>query len=1360
MTRIHKKFKSFSIIIVLAVLLNLSSSLLCKTPQETGLKFFENYSPQDYNDHPQNWGIIQDKNGMIYIANNGCILEFDGIKWRYIEIPHHVVRSLAIDGQGTIFVGGENELGLLETDEKGKLKFKSLMDHLPEENKKFGKVYRTHATPYGIFFYTSQHLLRWYLGEFHVWQTTNEQKFDGAFYENGEYYVRKKNEGVLRIVGDELLPVPWNETFSSVKIYVIDALDDRKLLIGTRERGLFIVENQKVRRFQSKANDFLKEKMLSYGIRLTSGDIALATLYGGVVILNDQGRLKRMFDTDFGLPINKARYLYQDREGNLWIALNIGITKIEYSSPVSFYDNRLGLIDLVLSAQWHGKVFYAGTQSGLFELSPKGKFKPVKGMPNKPTWSILSADNSLLVATTYGVHQLQLNSKKLIIDGISKVLVRSKRDKNRIWVGRPKGLYSLYKKKGSNEWQLEYTFKNIKGEIKSIVEEENGNLWLGSTSNNLMNVLFPAERISSAPKVNIYGESDGLPDMAVRVFTVGNRVVFATNQGLYKFDKEKPFFMPDEILGKRFAGKKDGEYFFRMVEDNTGCVWLHSTQRNMFAVPNKNKGYTINETPFLRLPLGQANSIYPDPDGNFVWFASNEGLIRYDKRNNSDFSISYTTRIRNLKANGSLRYGGHEKEKSLATVQIRKTPEIEFDDRDILIRYAALFYGGQKATKYRYRLDGYDKDWSPWTEKTEQKFTNLSVGTYTFRVEAHNIYKVKSSEANYNFEILPPWYLTLWAKSLYIVAAFFLLFLAFKWRSRKLIREKERLESIIAERTQEIKDKNQQLETQSEKLKEMDIIKSRFFANISHEFRTPLTLLMGPLEQMIDDCPPSETAKKHKLVLMLRNAQRLLRLINQLLELSKLDSGKMKLQAVKTPVTSFIRGIADSFRFLAEQKELGLQFHSTFGEHATDDLHAYIDQRKMEDVMSNLLVNALKFTPPGGRITVTVSPIDDSIQISIHDTGPGIPADQLKHIFDRFYQAEHHHETPEKGSGIGLSLCRELIQLHHGTIEVASPKGEGTTFTIRLPMGKEHLSSSDLAMPGMISNGAGTHMDEFLEQAQEETEETAAPLPPPNGQEPGKEIILVVEDSADMREYIKVALEPHYTVVEAEDGQEGLEKARNLIPDLVVSDIMMPNMDGYELCKALKSDRQTSHIPVILLTAKASEEHIVEGLETGADDYVTKPFSMTILSARIKNLIDIRRQLQQNVNRELSLQPVKTTVSGIDREFLDELQGVLKEHMSDPEFNVEQLCKKLYMGNTTLYRKINALCGQTPTEFIRSYRLKRAAELLSSGFGSVTEVAFEVGFSSRAYFTKCFKEKFQTLPSSYATNASGSQGLF
>ncbi|UCH96850.1 MAG: response regulator, partial [Candidatus Aminicenantes bacterium] len=469
----------------------------------------------------------------------------------------------------------------------------------------------------------------------------------------------------------------------------------------------------------------------------------------------------------------------------------------------------------------------------------------------------------------------------------------------------------------------------------------------------------------------------------------------------------------------------------------------------------------------------------------------------------------------------------------------------------------------------------------------------------------------------------------------------------------------------------------------------------------------------------------------------------------------------MKLQTCQQNIIPFLKGILASFETLADQSELDLQFHS--GE---KNITLYFDPEKLEKVFANLLSNAVKFTPGGGRIEVSVTKNtaardnfpSGSVDISISDTGIGIPESQKAHIFEHFYQVDvlHSHEHRHKGSGIGLALTKELVSLHHGEIHVRDKQGpdSGTEFIVCLPMGKDHLepgeiiddseSAFEAAKPGEIPGLEMVELEKEEQDTGDEGESIECKDIEPGT--PGKNIVLVVEDSADVRTYIRDALDPLYIVEEAADGLEGIKKAREIIPDLIISDIIMPGADGYELCRVLKKDVNTSHIPVILLTAKASDENIVKGLEVGADDYIIKPFNTKILCARIKNLVELRCQLQMNLDRKMKLQPVEISVSTIDERFIEDLQTVIDKDISDPDLNVENLGKKLRMSRPTLYRKILALSGKSPTEFIKSYRLKRAAQLLESGFGSVTEVAFEVGFASRTYFTKCFKEKFHQLP--------------
>jgi signal transduction histidine kinase/DNA-binding NarL/FixJ family response regulator len=1326
-------------------------------------KYFKNYSPGDYLMQPQNWYILQDKCGIIYVANQSGLLEFDGVSWKEIKIPNLTARSIAIDDGGTIYVGGKDEIGFLAPDKKGTLTYQSLLRHLHGSKRNFGNVWKTHWTKEGIYYYTSKFLFRWDSNsrQMNVWEP--ESIFTAPCTWKEKFYIQQRTVGLMQIIGDSLVLAPGGETFTG-DISVMIPYDDEKLLLGTREKGFYLYNGMKTIPFPTGVDDYLKEKLLYHGIRLSCGDFALATRYGGLVILDPQARLKEIFDKDSGLPDNNVWYVFEDFQGNLWLALNKGISKIEYSSPFSIYDDkRSNLPGIVLSAVRHGphQEMYIGTTSGLFSLTPTGKFIPVPLMSGM-CWSLLSTGESLLAALDQGIFQVENNNPRRIIDSPAYVLTRSTQDTKRIWAGTREGLTSLYLGKNTGRWVPEYKFENINQDIRTIQEDKQGNLWIGTVTRGVLKVEFPAAGTVANPVVNHYGPGEGLPHGEVHVCFAAGHIIFATEKGVYRFDEKKNVFIPDPIFGKEFA---DGSRsVFRIAEDMNKNIRFHSRRRNFQAAPLADGTYEINQKPFLRIPPTQVNAIYPDPGRNIIWLAGNDGLIRCDTSIKKNCRLAFHTLIRKVWVNGIPVFDGSKSSEDDNFKDL--FPVFDYKHRNLRFQFAAPFFEAETKTLYQCLLEGYNKDWTALSKETQKEYTNLDPGIYTFRVQARNVYENLSKEAVFQFKVLLPWYQTWWAFSLYILAFFFIVFLMVKWRSWKLVQEKQKLEQIIKERTQKINDQKQQLQEQAEKLKEMDKVKSRFFANISHEFRTPLTLIMGPLEQILPAC--REEKQKKQLKMMLRNSRRLLALINQLLELSKFDSGKVKLQASRQNIIPFLKGMVGSFEIAAAENDLELTFQP--GE---EEIELYMDPGKIETVMVNLLGNAVKFTPAGGKITVTAKKHPGRegnfpsgwLEIGVCDTGPGIPREQLANIFDRFYQADTVHEHYQKGTGIGLAIAKEIAELHHGTIDVHSREGRdsGTEFIIRLPLGDAHLEPDEIiersvpSSPGQIRGEISR-----FEQREEEEEDVEA------GEDTdietdldmelhGKDIILVVEDSADVREYIKGALEPLYRVVEAADGREGMEKAREIIPDLVISDVMMPEADGYELCRELKNQRDTSHIPIILLTAKAAEENIIEGLETGADDYITKPFNTKILCARIKNLIDLRRHFQETIHREMTLKPVQKSVSQMDKEFVRDLQEVINKNIADPEFNVEELCKRLYMGRTTLYRKILALTGEPPTEFIRSYRLKRGAELLKKGMGSVLEVAFEVGFSSANYFSKCFKKKFHQLPSSFQASEAKSK---
>ena len=532
-------------------------------------------------------------------------------------------------------------------------------------------------------------------------------------------------------------------------------------------------------------------------------------------------------------------------------------------------------------------------------------------------------------------------------------------------------------------------------------------------------------------------------------------------------------------------------------------------------------------------------------------------------------------------------------------------------------------------------------------------------------------------------------------------------------------------------------------------LAEMDELKSRLFSNISHEFRTPLTLILGPLEQMMELEKDKKPSKKI-VQMMQRNANRLLDLVNQMLDLSKVDAGSMKLELVEEELFKALRVMILSFASLAEKKKIDFTFDLPVRKLVT-----WFDPDKLEKIVNNLLSNAFKFTPEEGKVKVEVRiETPDSSQlklnrlfITIEDSGKGIPKEELEHIFDRFHRAEGAAEIETVGTGIGLALTKELVEVMHGEISVESQEGKGTKFSLELPVGKDHLNESEYVMKESDDTKSDPKSSETETIAkEEECEEEIC-----NDEESGLgfPMVLTVEDHEDIRTHIRENLEDCFRVMEAENGKSGLEKAIENVPDLIITDLMMPEMDGIELCKHLKTDERTSHIPVIMLTAKASVEDKLEGLETGADAYVTKPFNIKEVRLRVTKLIEQRNKLRERFSKEITLEPKDIAVTSTDERFLQKAMTSVDEHMGDSDFDVRQFQEEMLMSRMQLFRKLKALTNHTPSEFIRNLRLKRAAKLIEGDFGNVAEVCYEVGFNNLSYFAKCFKELFKVLPSEY-----------
>ena len=625
---------------------------------------------------------------------------------------------------------------------------------------------------------------------------------------------------------------------------------------------------------------------------------------------------------------------------------------------------------------------------------------------------------------------------------------------------------------------------------------------------------------------------------------------------------------------------------------------------------------------------------------------------------------------------------------------ITNTKEIilEHSQNVFSLEFAALDFNSPQSIQYAYMMEGFDADWINSGHRRFVTYTNLGAGKYKFKVRATNADGIWNEHiAELAVIIKSPWWASSWA---YILYVFVIIVGLYTIRRFELNRSK--LKSVLRMR-----------EYEAIKQKELDETKSRFFANLSHEFRTPLMLIKGPLEQLMEDKSNGKNIERFKMIY--RNTENLKTLIDQLLELTQLEAASILLKAKKQNLLKHLQRLAYTFKELADDKNIHLSFNSS-----EDSLTTWIDSDKMEKIINNLLSNSLKFTSNGGDVSIDVVKIildeKEYAEIKISDTGIGIPAEKLDRIFDRFYQIDDSNQRTYGGSGIGLALVKELVDLHKWDISVTSEINKGTQFSLRIPLWDNYLAENQKVKSEFIDDPK-INMETnnpFQENNLLESEGVDEEIVINN-----KPSILIVEDSSDVRLYLLDLLKSDYVLFEAVNGKQGINIAKEKIPDLIISDVMMPEMDGMEFCSKIKSDFLTSHIPVIMLTAKASGESKIQGLETGADDYLTKPFNSKELFVRIKNLLEQRRRLREKFAKETIEQKQISTINPLDEEFLQKAFSLVEKNLDNINFDTEAFAKEMFLSRMQLHRKLQAITGQTPGDFIRSFRLSRAAQLLN-----------------------------------------------
>ena len=1066
------------------------------------------------------------------------------------------------------------------------------------------------------------------------------------------------------------------------------------------------------------------------------GRIWVGKDYDGIDVLEKEtGKVTSLVahdDNGRSLPHNTIYDLYADRDGIMWV----GTYKkgVSYYSESIFKFNMYEWGDITCIEQADENRLWLGTNDHgiLLWNRSTGKAEPfwrdAEGQLPNPVVSMLkSKDGKLWVGTfnggLYCMNGSQIRSYK---EGVGNALASNnvwalvEDDKGRIWIASlGGGLQCLEPVSGTFETYTSSNSALLENNVTSLCWVDNNTLFFGTANQGVGMMDMRTREIKK-----IQGQSGNVKlsnDAVNHVYKDSRGLVWiATREGLNVYDTRRHMFL--DLFP---VAEAKGNFIAAITEDQERNMCV-STSRKVIrvTVASDGKGSYLFDSRAYNSEDGLQNCDFNQRSiktlhNGIIAIGGLYGVnvfapdhIRYNKMLPNVMFTGLSLFDEAVKVGQS--YGG----RVLIEKELNDVENVEFDYKQNIfsVSFASDNYNLPEKTQYMYKLEGFNNDWLTLPLGVHNvTFTNLAPGKYVLRVKAINSDGyVGIKEATLGIVVNPPFWMSWWAYLLYAVGLVIVLFLA---RYRMLKREREKFHL-------------QQIENEVAKNEEINNMKFRFFTNVSHELRTPLTLIISPLEGMLKET--TDELQSTRLQLMYRNAQRLLHLVNQLLDFRKGEMSTHQLSLSEGDIISYVHSVCNSFLLMADKKHIQFSFFS-----GIDTFSMAFDADKVGKIVMNLLSNAFKFTPEGGRVTVMIEHVagtPDILEIKIADTGIGISDVDKEHIFERFYQAGHKGVEETTGNGIGLSLVRDFVTLHEGEVKVFDNIGMGSVFVIQFPV--KHVETQ-VQLPEETGMPAGDEEDkEMKEEAREETERKNFPL------------LLIVDDNEDFRIFMRYSLELQYRVKLAVNGKEAWEMMQEELPDLVISDVMMPQMDGNELCRLIKQDKRTAHIPVILLTARQNTEAKLEGLQTGADDYVTKPFNMTILVLRIRKLIELSRY-HRVTQGMIDPAPSEIVITSLDEKLIEKAIKYVEDNMSRTELSVEELSRELGMSRVHLYKKLLQITGKTPIEFIRVIRLKRAAQLLRESQLHVSEVAFEVGFNNPKYFSRYFKDEFGVLPSVY-----------
>lgn len=1343
------------------------------------------------------YSILQDDYGFIWIGTNGSgLYRYDGMEYKSYKhilndstsLNSSLVFSSYLDSKNRLWVGTEEGLNLYDRDhdrfigiplgDKDGVDNVVSISSLQEDDQ--GNLY------VGGF---EKGLFRLDLEDFHVEKIkmdspdpshslvvqTIQMDSYGKIYVGtslGLFDLDERSGFLTRSYfrGENTM----NAVHASIKSLLIDEGDN--IWIGTFSEGL-----HKVGRTDIPGADFYTIDKFLFSqntfftiITLPDGTLMCGSENNGLFQINVRGEVLNHYvsskNDESSLLSNSIWSLYLDDDQKIWLGYyNKGVAKYDklydkFNDIASYYNNPNSLqIGSVTSiAQKSNGDFLIGMDGGGIDIvnlqnnsfthiniSSKGEYT---GLTSDYIQTIFidSKENIWAGSWDKGIYFLKKGSKNFVNFNTSNtngnlasntVMSITEDSRGTIWIGAyNSGVHSFdpqtlqFTHHGS---QLFMESGVAESEIWKVLVDKKDHIWLGTTKG-----LFQLERkngdvlriVPMVSKMSDEFKNNSAANHILSIFESRDHSIWVGTKGagLFRYEPGSGTF----FWYNRLNGLLE-ENVYGIIESLDGNIWVsgNSGITELDMKTGKFTNYTTSDG--LLSNDFNRNSTFIDTEGN-IYFGSYQGVDYFDPSDiltNTNETSLYLSDLKLFNEKVSPSPNGSPLKKVISetdSIVLRHNQSV------FTIEYSGINFTRPEKNEFAYYLEGYEESWNYVGKKRSATYTNLDAGDYVFKLKAANNDGLWNSDPlNLHITVLPPWWKTNWALFAYISLFILGIYLLNKLTQSR-IREKQMISSEREKRLQE---------------KDLDEKKFQFFTSVSHEFRTPLSLIINPLRDIINDTTlnlPARIREKHQVIY--KNTDRLYRLVNELLDFRKLEMNRIAVRAKEFNLTKLLEEVMGHFREEAFERNIHLGLDAD-----KEDQLIWADENMLEKIIFNILSNAFKVTPDGGAINVQLLsndrlyqlPLVDGanpikgIEIVISDTGPGLEKDQIARIFERFYQVENLDKSYYGGTGIGLEVVQNFMNLLKGKIEVQSEVGSGTSFKLILPKGNAHYRLeemiSDITEPDKTKELVLSESSAMAPEENMCAEESASP-----------HTLLIVEDNSELRNYLRSELKNQYRVLMAHNGKEGLEMARTALPDIILTDVIMPGMDGFEFSKSIKGDMRTSHIPLMMLTAKARIEDRIEGIETGADAYMVKPFDMRLLRLRLSQLITSRQLIFNKYFSVISDLPANGKTTSLDKEFIEKVLNYIHNNIDDPDLNVESLASQLNLSRSQFYRKIKALTNQTANEFLRNIRLHRAKQLLEKGNPSVSEVCFMVGFSSPSYFTKCFKGYFGLLPTEVA----------